>query len=393
MRIERLWLTDFRNYAAADLELAPGLTVVLGRNGQGKSNLLEAVSYLATLGSFRGAPTDALIRAGADRAIIRAEGEREGRRLLIEVELARNGRHRVQLNRQRLRRNADLLGAFHCTVFAPDDLALLKEGPAVRRRYLDDALVALDPRREADQRELDRVLRQRNALLRQVGGRLDEAAALTLDVWDDKLATVGERVAGARHELVTELSPEVSLAYEHLAGRRHDLALRYERSWPAEPGLAAALAASRRDDVRRGVSTVGPHRDELAIELSGLVARACASQGEQRTLALALKLAAHRLVAAALGSPPLLLLDDVFSELDPQRCAALLAHLPAGQAMLTSADRMPTGSEPEHVYDVSDGRVTVRADSPLPHADGPISRAEGQSSQPAESLDHGAQTW
>ncbi|MHB8506100.1 MAG: DNA replication/repair protein RecF, partial [Acidimicrobiales bacterium] len=268
MELEHLWLTDFRNYAAAELRPAPeGLTVVTGANGEGKTNLLEAVGYLATLRSFRGAPGEALIRAGAETAVVRAEGRRDGRLLLIETELHPTGRDRVQVNRQPLRRTRDLLGSLQVTVFAPGDLDLVKGGPASRRRYLDELLVALHPRHDATQTEVDGVLRQRNTLLRQAGGRATPDVVATLDVWDAKLAAAGEALAGARRGLTAALEPHVSASYAHLAaaarlrGGPATVQLAYEASW--EGALADALAAARSGDLRRGVTTVGPHRDEL----------------------------------------------------------------------------------------------------------------------------------
>lgn len=360
MRLGRLWLVDFRSYAEVDLRLAPGLTAVLGPNGQGKTNLLEAVAFLGTLSSFRGAPTEAMVRRGAARAVVRAEAERDGRELLVELELVPGGKDRVQLNRQRLRRARELAGTILVSVFSPDDLALVKEGPSGRRRYLDDLLVALDPAFERVRAELERVLRQRNALLKQSGGRLSDDVAATLDVWDQKLVAVADEVGRRRAGAVDELGPAVRQAYEDLAGSNDDEAsIAYEAPWLAD-GLAAALPAVRDDELRRGVTLVGPHRDELGLVLSSAPARSHASQGEQRTFALALRLAAHRLVAARAGTSPILLLDDVFSELDPDRCAALLAHLPPGQAIVTSAAGLPPGATPDLVYDVRDGAVVAR---------------------------------
>jgi DNA replication and repair protein RecF len=356
VRLRRLWLTDFRNYTSAEVELAPtGLTVVLGGNGQGKTNLIEAVAYLATLDSFRGAPTDALVRTGCTTAVVRAEGDRGGRALLIEAEIAVAGRSRALVNSQPLRRAADLLGALRVSVFSPDDLDLVKGGPAARRRYLDDALVGLHPRNAAVRSDLERVLRQRNALLKQCKGRLDASAEATLDVWDAKLAATGEALADARTDLVTALEAPLGKAYDQLAGTPADVAVGYERSWQGP--LAAALAAARTDDMRRGLSTVGPHRDELRLSIAGLPARTHASQGEQRSLALALRLAAHRAVADAVGEPPVLLLDDVFSELDADRSAALLAHLPDGQILLTTAGDVPEGAAPARTVRVHRGSV------------------------------------
>jgi DNA replication and repair protein RecF len=358
--VRRLWLNDFRSYATADVQLAGGLTVVLGANGEGKTNMLEALGYLAMLTSFRGAPLEAMIRHGSDSAVVRAEGVREGRELLIEAELVAGGRNRVQVNRQRLQRTRDLLGALRVSVFSPDDLALIKGGPAERRRYLDDTLVALHSRHDQLRSDVERVLRQRNALLKQAAGgnRFDESAAFTLDVWDAKLTESGEALATARRELVARLEPEVRDAYRSLTPDTAavDVGARYESTW-ASTGLAAALADARRDDLRRGVTTVGPHRDELDLSIAGLPARTHASQGEQRSLALALRLAAHRVVTVDTGTAPVLLLDDVFSELDPSRSDSLLHHLPAGQTILTSAAGLPTGASPELILRLEHGNV------------------------------------
>ncbi len=356
MRIDRLSLVDFRNYESAELDLSPvGLTVVVGDNGQGKTNLLEAVGYLATLESFRGVPREALVRVGAARGVVRAEGERQGRTLLIEAEISPGGRDRIQVNRQPLRRARDLLGALRVTVFSPDDLSLVKDGPAVRRRYLDDLLVAVHPRYDAVRSDLDRILRQRASLLKQAHGRIGPDVEATLAVWDAKLAEVGEALAEARADLVQQLGPEVAKAYSSLCPAEGEATIDYRRSW--EASLAEALATAREDDLRRGVTTVGPHRDELVITLSGLPARTHASQGEQRSLALALRLGGHAMVTAAAGSPPVLLLDDVFSELDRSRSEALAAHLPPGQAVLTTTGPPPAQVSVARLVSVRGGRI------------------------------------
>jgi DNA replication and repair protein RecF len=365
VQLDRLWLTDFRSYRSAELAFAPGLTAVVGANGQGKTNLLEAIGYLATLGSFRGAPNDALIRHGADQAVVRAEGTRDGRALLVEAELNRSGRNRIQVNRQRLNRSRDLLGALRVSVFAPDDLELIKGGPSERRRWLDDTLVALHPRNDALRTDVDKVLRQRNALLKQSGGRLTPDVETTLDVWDAKLAAAGEALASARVALVEQLGPVLTQAYGRIAVAtapsavaRPDIEARYASAWRDTGSLAAALTASRRDDLRRGVSTVGPHRDDVDLAIGGLPARTHASQGEQRSLAWALRLASHTVVTEAVESPPILLLDDVFSELDPDRCGALLDNLPAGQTVLTTAGALPPGAEPELTVTIANAAVS-----------------------------------
>jgi len=367
VRLDKLWLTDFRSYESAELALAPGLTAVLGDNGQGKSNLLEAVAWLATLESFRGAPTEALVRVGAPQAVLRAEGDRNGRSTLVEAELVPSGRNRVLVGKQRLQRARDLLGVLRVSVFTPDDLELVKGGPGGRRRYLDDTLVALHPKYDAVRAEVERVLRQRGALLKQVHGRLDDTAALTLDVWDAKLAAAGEELTRLRVALGERLAPVLAEAYAVVAvgaEARARVSVDYQPSWSGS--LAAALARGRDDDLRRGANLLGPHRDELALSVGGLPARTHASQGEQRSLALALRLAAHAVVGATTGSPPVLLLDDVFSELDRQRSDALVAALPAGQALLTSASGLPPGTVPDKV-------LRVEA-SPAPDGHGVVSR-------------------
>ena len=261
------------------------------------------------------------------------------------------GRTRAQVNRQRLKRARDLLGAVRVTCFTPDDLVLVKDGPAHRRTYLDDLIVAVDPAANGLLSDVERIVRQRNALLRQGHGRLDEAAELTLDVWDAKLANAGAALTQRREELVAAVLPLIERSYELLAGRAVPVAAAYERSWQAD-SLAEAVLAARADDVRRGVTTVGPHRDELVLGLDGLAARTEASQGEQRTLALALRLAGHTLVTDRIGEPPLLLLDDVLSELDPARSRALLANMPPGQTVITSATGLPAEARADHLLEL-----------------------------------------
>lgn len=357
MIVERLELVDYRNYRSATFDLTAGTTVVVGDNGQGKTNFAEALAYLASLSSFRGAPADALVRVGAHVAIVRAAlRDDDGCESLVEAELMTTGRGRVQVNRQRLARTRDLLGVLRVTVFSPDDLVLVKGGPGDRRRFLDAALVDLAVKYDAMRLELDRIVKQRNTLLRQVGGRLDGDAAFTLDVWDTKLTETGEVFGRARAALVEQSSQLVAAAYAELAGTPTEIGMIYDPPWRSG-GLAAALAAARSDDVRRGVSTVGPHRDELELRIAGLPARTHASQGEQRTLALALRLGVHRLVADRTGSIPVLVLDDVLSELDRHRATALLGSLPAGQIVITTAGTIPSAATPERVIRIADGAI------------------------------------
>lgn len=358
MLVRSLQLIDFRNYAEASLQFESGTTAILGDNGQGKTNLAEALAYLATLDSFRGAPTEALIRAGADTAIVRAEVRHDdGRELLIEAEISRNGRNRTLVNRQRLARSRELLGAIRVSVFAPDDLALIKGGPGERRRWMDDALVALAVKNDALRLEIDRILKQRNSLLKQAGGRLTDEIAMTLDVWDAKLAQHGELLGHARATLVARLTPMLLDAYEQLAGAPTPIEMIYEPAW-RRTGLLNALVASRQDDVRRQSSMVGPQRDDVELTINGMPARTHASQGEQRCLALGLRLATHRLIAEKVGSAPILILDDVLSELDPSRATALLGNLPAGQVIITTASELPVDAKPRRVLRISRGTVT-----------------------------------
>jgi DNA replication and repair protein RecF len=356
VRIDELWLTDFRSYRELHLEPAPGLTVLTGANGAGKTNVLEAVGFLASLRSFRGAPADALVRSGAEAAVIRGRTERDGREILIEAELRSGERRRVQVNRQRLGRTRDLLGYFQVAVFSPDDLALVKGGPAGRRLYIDDLLCGLHPRFEQLTAEVERVVRQRNALLKQARGRLTDDVRTTLDVWNAALTTSGEELTQARVELLETLTPHVERSYRELSGVATSVELEYESSWRHE-GLGPALERVSAEELRRGVTLVGPHRDDIALRLDGLASRSHASQGEQRSLVLALRLAAHRLSSERIGTPPVLLLDDIFSELDRDRARALIEHLPEAQTLLTTAGVIPDGTEPELVLGVRQGEI------------------------------------
>ena len=364
MIVSHLELVDFRNYESAAFDLTAGTTAVIGDNGQGKTNFAEALAYLATLTSFRGAPGDALVRAGSDQAIIRATVHHDdGRDSLIEAELHAVGRNRVQVNRQKLQRVRELLGTVRVTVFSPDDLVVVKGGPGERRRLMDDTLVALATKYDAIRLEIDRIVKQRNTLLKQAqkasradAGALPADIAVTLDVWDARFTEIADQFGHARATLVARITPMVQEAYEQLAGTPTPIELRYEPSW-RQTGLLAALTAARRDDVRRGVSTVGPHRDDLELTINGLPSRTHASQGEQRTLALALRLAGHRLVTERTGTAPVLVLDDVLSELDDRRARALLEHLPAGQVVITTASELPPAARADRILRIEGGAV------------------------------------
>ncbi|MFK8022879.1 MAG: DNA replication/repair protein RecF [Ilumatobacter sp.] len=361
MIVSHLELVDFRNYVTASFDLTAGTTAVIGDNGQGKTNLAEALAYLATLSSFRGAPGDALVRVGADQAVLRAVVRHDDdRESLIEAELVASGRNRVQVNKQKLKRVRDLLGTVRVTVFSPDDLVVVKGGPGDRRRFMDDTLVALATKYDAIRLEIDRIVKQRNTLLKQAqkaGHReLPDEIAVTLDVWDAKFTEIADQFGFARATLVSRLAPMVQEAYEQLAGVSTPVELIYEPGWRIT-GLLAALAAAREMDVRRGVSTVGPHRDELGLSINGLPSRTHASQGEQRTLALALRLAGHRLVTDRTGSAPVLVLDDVLSELDDSRATALLENLPDGQVVITTASELPPAARADRILRVHAGAV------------------------------------
>jgi DNA replication and repair protein RecF len=359
MQLVSIAITDFRCLTAVTLEPDPsGTTVIVGPNGVGKTSVLEATAYLSTLRSFRGVAREAMVRRGATSAIVRAETLIVDRPVTIEAELTTTGRSRTMVNRQPVRRRSDLHDALRTTLFSPEDIQVVRGAPADRRAFLDDTTTLLDPRVGAQVEDLERVLRQRGALLKQAGGRLTPEVAATLDVWDDRLVAAGTAVTRARESLADRVGPLAAADYARLAGAAVPVAVRYRRSW--EGGLAQALAASRRDDLRRGTTLVGPHRDELELELDGLPSRTHASQGEQRSLALALRLAAHELATDRLGTPPVLLLDDVFSELDPYRSAALLEGLPPGQAILTTAVPPPAGLVADRTYEVDGSGIFTR---------------------------------
>lgn len=362
--LRHLWLENFRNYVELDLSLEAGSVVFTGDNGEGKSNVLEAVAYLGTLRSFRGAPPDALIRQGADRAIIRAEVQVGERRLTIEAEVVHGRANRIRVNKQRLTRTRDLVGLMPVTVFAPDDLDLVKGGPAQRRRYLDDLLIQLHPRNDGLRSGLDKILKQRNALLRSARGRMTPDVESTLAVWNAKLAATGEEWARARQALVANLGPRVENAYAQLAGVGSTIRLHYDPEW-LRHGLLNELEAVAEAELRRGTTLVGPHRDEIGIWLSEMPARTHASQGEQRTIALCLRIAGHHEIAEVVGTSPVLLLDDAFSELDDNRAAALLGLLVAEQTLVTTATQSPLVEGPVQNFRVTAGTVASAGRSDL----------------------------
>jgi DNA replication and repair protein RecF len=362
--VRHLQVGQFRSWETADLALTPGPTVLVGRNGQGKTNLLEAVGYLATLSSHRVSTDGPLVRHGAAQAVVRAALRRDERELLVEVEINPGRANRVRVNRAPLPRPRELLGLVKTVLFAPEDLALVRGDPAERRRFLDDLLVSRTPRLAGVRSDYDRVLKQRNALLKTA--RLARGNALaTLDVWDGHLTELGGQLLAARLQLLTALAPYVAESYAGVAGPGADsgtagardlAALGYAstvplagdgspldpaRELPGPAELAAALQARvaerRSEEVDRGMTLVGPHRDDLVLHLGPAPAKGYASHGESWSLALALKLACFALLRAE-GEDPVLLLDDVFAELDTGRRTALAAVAAgAEQTLITAA--------------------------------------------------------
>ena len=353
MHVTHLSLADFRSYATLELPLDPGVTALVGPNGQGKTNLVEAVGYVATLGSHRVATDAPLIRLGAQRAVVRAAVNRGGRPQLVELEIVNGAANRARINRAPAGRTRDVLGILRSVIFAPEDLALVKGDPDGRRRFLDDLLVARAPRFAGVRTDYERVVKQRNALLKAIkAGRGD---VRTLDVWDDQLATVGAELLAGRVYLTHQLAPHVAHAYAELAGAGQEASITYRSTLgddigeQSQPGrdllrgrLQEAIARRRPAELERVVSLVGPHRDELAVQLGPFPAKGFASHGESWSLALALRLASYQLLREDTGADgdgePVLVLDDVFAELDTGR-RDRLADLVAGaeQVLVTAA--------------------------------------------------------
>ncbi len=379
MHVSHLTLVDFRSYASADVELSPGVSAFIGPNGQGKTNLVEAIDYVATQSSHRVASDQPLVRFGAEQAIVRTTIQRDDRQAFIELEINPGKSNRARLNRGAVPRAREVLGILRTVVFSPEDLGLVKGDPSDRRRFLDDLLVARQPRYAGVRADYDRVLRQRNRLLKTAGGRRsgprNEGALATLEVWDAHLARAGAELLAARLLLVEELRPHVARHYADLsvsvprADGGNEATLAYKPSLEVEPGLVdrealtaailTALGERRSDELDRGVSLVGPHRDDLVLSLGALPARGYASHGESWSFALGLRLAAFELLRAD-GDDPVLILDDVFAELDDLR-RGRLAQLVAEteQVLVTAAvrDDVPTALV-EHLFDVREGTVT-----------------------------------
>jgi len=394
MHVSALSLTDFRSWTQLDLDLEPGPTALVGSNGQGKTNVVEALLYVATLGSHRVSVDAPLVRQGAERAVVRARVERNGRATQVELELNPGRANRARINRGAVPRAREVLGLLRTVLFAPEDLALVRGDPAERRRFLDDLLVARAPRFEGVRSDYERVLKQRNALLKTAylargssGSAAASSAARTLDVWDAHLAQTGAELLSARLALVDDLLPLADVAYREVSKGQGELTLAYRSSLgeglpettPASRAqggdrelLAAALlselARVRPQELARGVSLVGPHRDELLLSLAHgggtvLPVKGYASHGESWSVALALRLASYELLKAdgADGDgEPVLVLDDVFAELDTGRRERLATLVQGAEQVLVTA-AVP-GDVPDQLlggrYDVHEGSVT-----------------------------------
>ncbi|MBG6055144.1 DNA replication and repair protein RecF [Salinibacterium sp. CAN_S4] len=358
MIVTHLTLTDFRNYETLDVELNPGANLFVGSNGQGKTNLVESLGYLSTLGSHRVSTDQAMIRQGQDSAIVRARLQHGDREILAEVQLNRTGANRAQINRSAIK-TRELPRYFSSVLFAPEDLALVRGEPSGRRRFLDELLVLRTPRMSGVIADYERVLRQRNTLLKTA--RNARADLSTLDIWDERLVSFGSEIIVARSVLLDDLSPEVSRAYSTIAGADHAARLSNylsifasgtdddtvdaaaTRSGPLEnsvvaAGFRASLARLRRSEVERGITLAGPHRDDVSLELNGMPARGYASHGESWSFALALKLASAEVLRRESSSgDPVVILDDVFAELDESRRGRLAEAVADFEQVLITA--------------------------------------------------------
>ena len=363
MFVTQLSLADFRSWEFAELSLAPGVTTLTGRNGQGKTNLVEAIEYLATLGSHRVASDAPLIRFGAPRAIVRARvqaGLEDTRALGLEVELHQGRANKASINRGPLRRVRDILGALRVVLFSPEDLALVKGDPSDRRRFIDDLLTQRWPRLAGVRADYDRVLRQRSMLLKSLSGRRGPTpadAAATLEVWDEQLARLGAEIVTARLQTLAEMAPFVAEAYLAIAPSNNVATVAYRSSsLGLDPGpgegvegpileatpeevaahLRTRMEDRRNEEIARGVTLVGPHRDDLVLSLGHLPAKGYASHGESWSFALALRLGAYALLRAD-GVEPVLILDDVFAELDEVRRERLAERIAGAEQVIITA--------------------------------------------------------
>lgn len=383
MFVRRLSLTDFRSYACADVQLDAGVSIFLGPNGQGKTNLVEAVEYISTLTSHRVSTDVPLVRAGAEQAIIRLQamaGTDDPRSLLLELEINPGRSNRARINRAPQTRARDLVGVLRSVLFAPDDLAIVKGDPADRRRFLDSLVMARWPRMAGVKSDYERVLRQRNALLKSMGGhssgKPDPEADFTLDVWDEQLARFGAELLGARLDSLSELMPLAAQSYAAIAPVNNVASASYHSSidlsrLDGEPTSAAAreaalaellmdaMVARRKEEIARGVSLIGPHRDDVDLSIGELPAKGYASHGESWSLALSLRLGSFGLLRSD-GIEPVLILDDVFAELDVTRRQRLAEAVLDGEQVLVTA-AVPDDVPPSLVgprFQVRTGEVT-----------------------------------
>lgn len=375
MLVTHLSLTDFRNYEGAEVDFAPGANLFVGSNGQGKTNLVESLGFLSTLGSHRVSTDHAMIRQGCDSAIVRARLEHGERQVLAEVQINRTGANRAQINRSAIR-TRELPRYFSSVLFAPEDLALVRGEPSGRRKFLDELLVLRMPRLAGTIADYERVLKQRNSLLKTARASGSAAGSLTtLEIWDERLVAIGSEIIEARGRLVAELRPEVTAAYIAIAGEDHratvssQLSIVDEADAPADGPMTAETAAGlfrtslervRRAEIDRAITLVGPHRDDLVLGLNGMGARGYASHGESWSFALALKLAsADVLRRESTTGDPVLILDDVFAELDQSRRARLAGAVSGfGQVLITAAVLEDVPAElATHTVHIAKGRI------------------------------------
>ena len=356
MGLHELRLRDFRLFQELSFQPdASAITVLLSANGTGKTSILEAVYALATASSFRTSVASDMIRAGESVSEVHGVLFQRERRIQVDLTLTRGARNttkRMLVNGQRPKSRAEVAEVLPLTVFTPEGVDIVRQGPENRRIYLSNLLTDVDLATGELTERFSRTLSQRNALLRALQGeRPSMAQRDELDVWTSDFCAVSDQLADRRERLVAELAPLVAHFYREISHDHDDIGVEYERSWRGQ--LVDALRDVFDDDRMRGHTTLGPHRDDVALSLAGRDTRHQASQGEQRSLALALRLAGHELVQRTRGVDPLLLLDDVFSELDPQRSDRLLKLLPSGQTLVTTASPLPSGMQPAAIVDLT----------------------------------------
>lgn len=374
MWVQALSLTDFRSYEQADMEFTEGVTTFIGMNGQGKTNIVEAIGYLATLSSHRVSADVPLIRSGADSAVVRARVNEDDRSVGVDIQIVGRGSNKARINRSSATRARDILGIVRAVTFAPEDLSLVRGEPSDRRRFLDEIGIQRHPRLSGVRADYDKVLRQRNALLKSAGGRKSESVLATLSVWNEQLTRLGADITAARAELIRDLSPLVSSAYSAIA-ENAQVDVRYRPSSPEVALQVSSVDDSIRDrlslamdedlearldeEIRRGVTLVGPHRDDVDLELNSFPVKGYASHGESWSMALALRLAAADVLRSD-GVDPIVILDDVFAELDATRRTHLAQLVQqATQVFITAAVAQDVPVElAGRRFDVTKGKVS-----------------------------------